>query len=156
MRKRSQRSRRSAPDDDPRTRAIKLLSRREHGAQELRRKLVQRGVDEDDARDAVEGLARDNWQSDFRYACALIRTRAAQHYGPLRVRHELEGAGVAEADIDAAMREETVDWLETARAWAERRLDPPATPAERARNWRKLAARGFDADAIRRVLGEEM
>lgn len=131
-----------------------LLSRREHGAEELIRKLAARGLDAAEARQAVSELAEAGWQSDQRYAQAVIRQRAAQGYGPRRVRFELAQTGVAESAVEAAMTAEAVDWLQVARDWARRRLSATADAREQARQWRRLAGRGFDEAVVRAVMRE--
>jgi SOS response regulatory protein OraA/RecX len=83
--------------------ALRLLSRREHAAAELKYKLVRRGHDEATAADIVGQLAGAGWQSDTRYAEMLVRNRIEQGYGPLRIRAELEAAGVPDAEVRAAL-----------------------------------------------------
>lgn len=129
-----------------------LLSRREHGAEELIRKLGARGQEEAEVRAAVAELAEAGWQSDVRYAQAVIRQRAGQGYGPRRVRFELSQSGVADADIDAAMREEAIDWLEVAREWAQRKLEATSDVREQGKQWRRLAGRGFEDAVVRAVM----
>ena len=153
MRKRPSRSRGEQPAS-AKTRAVDLLARREHGARELQRKLTARGVDADEAAEAVDALTRDGWQSDERYARAVIRARAGQGYGPRRIRWELGGAGIADGAVAAAFDAEAIDWLDVAREWFARRHTPGTTPAERARHWRRLAGRGFDEATVRAVLGD--
>ena len=145
------------PPIDPKAQAIKLLARREHSAKELRRKLKARGVSDDEAAAAIEGIAAEGWQSDARYAEMLVRTRVAGGYGPVRIEAELEQAGLPGEAIRAALDESGVDWREQAReAHAKKFGALPATSAERAKQWRFLAGRGFDASQIGAVLkGEE-
>lgn len=97
-------------------------------------------------------LTSEGWQSDRRYAEAVIRTRAGQGYGPQRVRQELAAAGVADQDVDAALDEVGIDWSVVAAQWAAARLAPTEDAEGRARNWRRLMTRGFDADTVKRVL----
>lgn len=135
-------------------RGVRLLTRREHGARELKAKLTRQGIDEVEAGAAVERLTREGWQSDARYAQAVIRTRAGQGYGLLRVEFELSQAGVARDVIDAALAEEAVDWDAVARAVWTRRFEPARDARERARQYRFMASRGFSGEQTRRVAGE--
>lgn len=154
MRKpRSKRSRRrEAPS--AKARAVEFLSRREHGAQELKRKLIAKGVDADEAVQAVDALAADGWQSDLRYAQAVTRARASQGYGPRRITYELSQAGVDDAVVREALAAEAFDWLAIAHDWYQRKYETePEDAAERVRRRRKLFGRGFDEATVRAAMG---
>jgi regulatory protein len=138
---------------DPKARAVRLLARREHSARELKRKLAQRGVSAADAASAIEELNKAGWQSDERYAEMLVRSRVSQGYGPVRIEAELEVAGVSAEGIRAALDAAGIDWREHAReAHAKKFGAPPKSSAERARQYRYLAGRGFDSSQIGAVL----
>ena len=138
---------------DPKTQALKLLARREHSARELKRKLAARGVSDDDAAAAVEHAMAENWQSDARYAGMLVRTRIAGGYGPVRIEAELEVAGVPSDQIRAALDEAAVDWRElAAEVHAKKFGRPPKSSTERAKQYRYLQGRGFDAEQISAAL----
>jgi regulatory protein len=139
-----------------RTRALRLLGRREHSARELRHKLEQRGFDETQAADTVASLACAGWQSDQRYVTSLIRSRVAQGYGPLRIEAELEAAGVTAALIRQSLEEADADWNGIAAAvWSRKFGEPPRGAAEWQKQYRYLAGRGFDAAQIRAALKGE-
>lgn len=150
------RSSKSDPTDPEtvRARALRALARREHGARELQRKLVQGGAPEALAAEVVQNFIERGWQSDQRYAESLARTRIAQAYGPLRLRAELEAAGIAQSVVDAVVVEpDESGWAALARQAYQRRFAaPPATPDEWQKGWRFLAQRGFASDDIRAVL----
>lgn len=98
-------------------RALGLLVRREHSAGELKRKLRDRGIEADEAGDALEALQRQGFQDDRRYAEALIRSRALAGQGPVRIRAELRVNAVPAAVIEAAFmaaEADGVDWAATA------------------------------------------
>jgi regulatory protein len=134
---------------DPKLQALKLLARREHSARELKRKLAARDITADDAAAAVAHATSEGWQSDARYAEMLVRTRAANGYGPVRIEAELEVAGVAAEHIAAALDAAGVDWRELAREQHAKKFGaPPRSSAERARQYRYLQGRGFDASQI--------
>lgn len=141
---------------DPKTQALKLLARREHSARELKRKLAARGVSDDDAAAAVEHAMAANWQSDARYAGMLVRTRIAGGYGPVRIEAELAVAGVPSEQIRAALDEAAVDWRELAvEVHAKKFGRAPKSSAERAKQYRYLQGRGFDAEQISAALKAE-
>jgi regulatory protein len=133
--------------------ALRLLSRREHAAAELKYKLVRRGHDEATAADIVGQLAGAGWQSDSRYAEMLVRNRIEQGYGPLRIRAELEAARLPDAEIRAALAAAEVEWTAHAAAVHARKFREPARgPAEWQKQYCFLAARGFEPAQIRAVL----
>ena len=81
--------RRPKSEPTPTQRALGLLVRREHSRRELTRKLTARGVERDDAVAAVDKLEAAGWQDDSRFAESLVRSRATNGYGPVRIRAEL-------------------------------------------------------------------
>jgi regulatory protein len=139
-----------------RSRALRLLARREHGARELEYKLAQRGIDRDKAAEVVGELARSGWQSDARYVASLVRARVAQGYGPLRIESELEAAGVAEALIRETLAEVGADWKALAAEVQARKFGQvPGSGAEWQKQYRHLAGRGFESEQIYAALKGE-
>ncbi|WP_334178880.1 recombination regulator RecX [Pseudoxanthomonas sp.] len=135
----------------PLQRALGLLTRREHSRRELSRKLSSRGVDAADVRSAVDRLADEGWQSDTRFAEALVRCRASGGYGPLRIKAELSTHGLDREAIAMAMATFDGDWTETACDLVRRRFGPgrQIDQAQRRKIADFLVRRGFDATAIR-------
>jgi len=145
-------AKRSEPSD-PKARAVKLLSRREHSARELKRKLEQRGISGEDAEAAVADLNKAGWQSDERYAEMLVRSRVNQGYGPVRIEAELTQAGVDDEKIRDALRNAGADWTALAIEAQRRHFAAlPKSSAERAKQYRYLAGRGFDSSHISSAL----
>ncbi|WP_028080652.1 regulatory protein RecX [Solimonas soli] len=143
----------SLDPDAARARALKLLSRREHSAAELARKLQRRGAEPDTARDTVARMQEAGWQSDARYAEMLVRNRMAQGYGPLRIRAELAAARVPDAEARAALDAAEADWPALCTELRARKFRaPPRTPAEWQKQYRYLASHGFSAEAARAAL----
>ena len=138
-------------------RALGLLVRREHSRPELARKLRARGVPADEAKAAVEQMARAGWQDDARFACSLARSRVAGGYGPLRIRMELESHGLDPAAIDAAFEALAEagedDWEGRALDLVRRRFgaDLDALPVRR-KAMEFLLRRGFEGDCVRLVI----
>lgn len=134
-----------------RQRALNLLARREHSREELRRKLAAHG-DPDEVAVLLSTLEAENLLSDARYAESLGHARAGRH-GSLRVEADLRSKGVNEADSSIAVAEAREHDLEAARAvWRKKFSAPALDAAERARQMRFLAARGFPAAIVRRVV----
>jgi len=136
------------------TRALRLLARREHSRQELAGKLAPHAESVEVLEALLEELQARRQLSDDRYA--EVRTRLlARKYGAARIRHELKSKGVAQAIIEAATPRDQE--IERARAVLERKYRAAAgSREERARRARFLQGRGFSADIIHRlVLREE-
>jgi regulatory protein len=135
-----------------RQRALAWLARREHSRAELARKLAAH--DEfGEAEELLSELQREGLLSDSRYAEVLAHARASRH-GSLRLKADLRGKGVGEADAAQALAKARASDLATARAvWAKKFAGPPGNAAERAKQTRFLAGRGFPLEVIRRVLG---
>ena len=150
--------RKDRPPLSSRDRALGLLSRREHSARELKRKLVQKGVASDEAKDVVGEMGERTWQSDERFAGSLVRRRAANGYGPARIRAELAMHGIVRDAASQALTEADIDWLAIARTGYQRKYGGiEATDAkERQKRAGWLAARGFDAVTIRALIRGEL
>ncbi len=149
----SDKPRRSAYD-----KALGLLARREHSRRELHRKLRQGGYDGDEAGEAVDRLGAQHYQDDDRFGEVLVRSRAAQGYGPARLRVELKSHGLSDARIRQLLEEAGVDWAESAAAQLRRRYGTkaPADPAEKARRAQFLLRRGFPAATVRGLTHAEV
>lgn len=139
-------------------RALRHLARREHSRRELERKLADHVEDTPEAsaaeqiRAALDDLAARGLQSDARVAETLL-AGAGQRLGSRRIAHTLREKGLAPELVGAAVAQARGGELERARAvWQRRFGTPPADAAERARQMRFLAGRGFDAEVIRRVV----
>lgn len=142
--------RRRRPELTPSQRALGLLVRREHSRRELTRKLAARGVEAEEARAAVERMTAEGWQDDARFAEQLVRSRANNGYGPLRIRAELGTHGLDREAVAAALAGWDGDWDEQARDLVRRRFpggfDDLATRRKAADF---LIRRGFSADQVR-------
>lgn len=100
----------------------------------------------------LDALEAARHLSDARFAESRIHARAKRQ-GTARIKQELARHGVA-MDPDTARQLRETE-LERARAVWRRKYggEPPTEPAERARQMRFLAARGFAGDVVRRVVG---
>ena len=67
--------------------AVKLLARREHSIQELRRKLSSREFSNDSIDAAVSSLQEADLVSDTRYAEVFVRSRINRGDGPVSYTH---------------------------------------------------------------------
>ena len=148
-------------------RALDLLAFRPRSATELRRRLVQKGVEAPRAEAAVARLVEQGVVDDRAYAVAVARSKAlGAGASRRRVGQELARRGVdrevADAAVEEVWREEEVDQTEAVERLARKRLTALRgldAPTRRRRLYAFLARRGYDADEIRRamdaVLGED-
>ena len=135
-----------------RERALGMLARREHSRAELARKLGPHG-DADEIAAVLDDLERENLLSNARFAEMLAHARTGRH-GSVRLKAELREKGVPAEVIEATLGEARDNDLAAAQAvWLKKFGTPPGNAAERARQMRFLAGRGFPAEVIRKVLG---
>jgi regulatory protein len=138
-------------------RGIDLLARREYSQRELRQRLVARGHDAAEAETALGTLVEQHYQSDARYAEMLARSRAAQGYGPRRIRMELAAQGITRECVQVAMDALNHDWAQSAADLLRRRYGASLGTADgRARAAQFLLRRGFDATTVRSATRTEL
>src|SRR3989338_8250079 len=93
-----------------RKKAIQLLTRREHSRQELTQKLLLKNYPRSEIDELLDALAKENLQSDFRFATTYVESRIAAGFGPVRISLELEAKGISDLMIKKAMAEIEVNW----------------------------------------------
>lgn len=134
--------------------AVRLLSRREHGAAELATKLVQKGYEQEDIPSAISECQRLGYQSDSRFAESLCRVRIRQGYGPLKIAQELQTKQVARELIERVLEQEQDQWLDHALDVWHKKYQKQAVLAfaELQKRQRFLLYRGFPTDVITNVV----
>ncbi len=142
-------------------RAMRLLAMRDHGEQELRRKLATtlgNGTDERDA--TLDDLERvmaqcleHHWIDDGHFAQRYLAGRSRKGYGPQRIRQELQQKGVSREYIDAALAASETDWEAQAQEIAEKKFGSPLPEGfpEKAKVQRFLLYRGFCMEDIQSI-----
>ena len=147
-----------------RNKALRLLTTREHSREELLRKLAQAKVrrsrdeakapkpDKDDIASLVDDLSAQGWQSDDRYAEAIVRRLTGQASRRF-IGEKLAQAGIKKDVAATALEALEQDEMEVAQAlWARRFGDAPKDDKERQRQIRFLLSRGFHlGDAFKLV-----
>jgi regulatory protein len=138
-------SKAEASEPDGAAIAVRLLSRREHSASELRRKLRHRGVAAQTIDALLRELAERGWQDDQRFARAYAASRVARGFGPLRIVAELEDRGIGSDQSRDAVAALAEDWCQCAMTAVRKRFGDagPTDFRERARRIRYLQRRGF-------------
>lgn len=137
-----------------RTRAIRLLARREYARGELERRLLARGGERSEVRAVLDALGREGLLSDARYARSVL-ARKAGSYARRRIVEELKAVGISADEIGAAVGEVELDDEAALRALWQRRFGrAPADERDKARQVRFLQSRGFTLSAILKLLRE--
>jgi len=136
------------------TRALRWLSRREHSRQELRTKLRRLATDDPAEVEAVlDQLAAQGHLSDARFVEARVHTRHAR-FGNRRIVLELRQHGLA----PSPEQQQQLRATEMARAydvWRKKFGQCATDVASRARQARFLAARGFSAEVVHRIVSSD-
>ena len=138
--------------------ALKMLGRRELSESQIRQRLARKGHAEEDVEAAVVRLKGERAIDDTRVAAAIARTETAvKRRGKLRVRRQIENAGiapdVARQALDAVFDEVDDDALLQAalgrRLRGDRVIDDDR---EFQRLYRYLIVQGFESDRVLRAL----
>lgn len=133
-------------------RALGYLSRREYSRSELARKLKP-FVEETDSLDTLlDNLEAENWLSDSRFAESLIHRRSSR-LGSSRIVGELKQHAVDQTLVEDARAQLRETELARAQAiWRKKFGQLPETQADRAKQSRFLASRGFSGATIGKIL----
>lgn len=125
---------------------------REHSRQELERKLAAHEETPGELQQALDELQAKGFISAERVAESVLHRRAAR-LGAGRIRQELQAKGLEGELVAQAMAQLKDTELERARDVWRRKFDAlPGDAAQRAKQSRFLAARGFSGEVIRKVL----
>jgi regulatory protein len=139
-------------------RGLQILAQREHSRSELRRKLLAHAradaAEESNPVEQVEAVL--DWLQAQRYLCEerFVESRVharASRFGNLRIRQELAQHGVA-LSAEATQRLKESELARAREVWSRKFGAPAADAAERARQMRFLAGRGFSSEVIHRVV----
>ena len=133
-------------------RALRLLSAREHSRAELERKLA--GFEEvpGELARVLDTLQAKDFINETRVVESVMHRRSAK-LGAARIKQELQTKGLDPQAVALAMDQLRATELERAReVWRKKFGVRPASAAERGRQMRFLASRGFGGDTIHRVV----
>lgn len=126
--------------------AGQALSHRDRSVAGLAAQLERRGVPPQARAGAVETMSRLGYVDDERFAASRAASLAARGYGDEAIRFDLEQQGLDEEQVLTAL-DELAPELERARTIA----DASGATVKTAR---RLAGKGFSAEAIEFALGE--
>jgi regulatory protein len=131
--------------------ALRLLTVRARGAEDLARTLERRGFERPAVRAAIERLLSEGWLDDLAAARSVVRARAGR-YGRARIARELSVLGFSKETANAALGDEAggAEQEALARAFQVlwRRTEGLEPAARRRRIGAALARKGFASDAI--------
>jgi regulatory protein len=135
-----------------RERALATLARREHTRAEMTRKLSPHSESPEQVEQLLDALAARGWLSEARFAESRANT-LARKFGSRKIAYDLKSRGVSAEVVEQTVERALAQELENCRAAWQRKFGAlPRSAAERGRQMRFLAGRGFSAEAVRRVL----
>jgi regulatory protein len=135
-----------------RDRALAMLARREHTRAEMTRKLSPHAESSEQIDQLLDALAARGWLSEARFAESRANT-LSRKFGSRKIEHDLRRRGVSAEVVEETVARSLAQELENCRAAWQRKFGAlPRDAAERGRQMRFLAGRGFSADAVRQVL----
>ena len=135
-----------------RERALGMLARREHTRAEMTRKLSPHAESPEQVEQLLDTLVARGWLSETRFAESRGNA-LARKFGNRKIEYDLKQRGVSAEVVASTVERVRAQELENCRAaWRRKFGALPQDAAERGRQMRFLAGRGFSADAVRKVL----
>jgi regulatory protein len=133
-------------------RALRLLSGREYSRAELERKLASHEEVPGALAKALDELQAKDFINEQRVVDSVVYRRSPK-LGTQRIRQELQAKGLEPEAVAQAVAQLRTTEVDRAREVWRKKFDSPALEAaERAKQMRFLATRGFGGDAIRKVV----
>lgn len=133
-------------------RALRLLSGREYSRAELERNLARHADTPGALAQALDELQAKDFINAQRVVDSVVHRRSPK-LGTQRIRQELQAKGLEPEVVAEAVAQLRTTELDRAReVWRKKFGSPGADAAERAKQMRFLAARGFGGDAIRKIV----
>ena len=133
-------------------RALRYLAAREHSRAELERKLAAFEEVPGELARTLDELQAKGFINAQRVVDSVVHRRASR-LGASRIRHELQGKGLdAQAVQEAVAQLQTTETERAREVWRKKFGQPATDAASRAKQMRFLAARGFGAEAIHKVV----
>ena len=138
-------------------RALRLLSAREHSRAELERKLARYEEEPGALAKVLDNLVAKDFINEARVVESVVHRRAGK-LGAARIKQELQAKGLEPEAVSQAVDHLRGSELERAReVWRKKFGTQAQDAAERGKQMRFLAGRGFGGETIHRVVsgGEE-
>jgi len=129
-----------------------MLARREHSRAELARKLGPHAESVGQIDALLDQLVARGWLSEARFAESRANA-LTRKFGSRKIEYDLRSRGVPEDLVERAVERARTQELENCRAAWQRKFGIlPQDAAERGRQMRFLAGRGFSAETVHEVL----
>ena len=133
-------------------RALRLLGAREHSRAELERKLVSYEEAPGALSKVLDTLQAKGFINEARVLESVVHRRASK-LGASRIKQELQAKGLEPHAVAEAVSQLRATELGRAREiWRKKFGSPPTDAAQRSKQMRFLASRGFGGDTIHRVV----
>lgn len=133
-----------------------MCARREYCTAEVRQKLVGWGLIEEEVKEVIEGLQKQGFLDDYRYARAFVCDRVKfNKWGKRKIRHALRMKGVTNEVIESSLNEiDSNEYLHMMRMELEkkRRTVKGNSLAVRERLQRFAFSRGFEPELSNRFI----
>jgi regulatory protein len=137
-----------------RSKAIRLLSMREHSRQEIICKLSKDGSNALMVHEIVEELIKNSYLSDRRFTESFVRSKQIRGFGPSKISSELKLKGVNNSLIDEYLKANSRIWYDSARVQYRKKY--AGEPIKDYTTWAKRARfmqnRGFGMGHIQAAL----
>jgi regulatory protein len=129
-----------------------MLARREHTRAELARKLGPHAESAGQIEALLDQLVARGWLSEARFAESRANA-LTRKFGSRKIEYDLRSRGVSVEVVERTVEQARAQELENCRAaWQKKFGALPQDAAERGRQMRFLAGRGFSAETVRAVL----
>ncbi|WP_372739208.1 regulatory protein RecX [Neptunomonas sp.] len=128
-----------------RSAVISLLARREYSRAEIEHKYRDK-YDAVELASVLDQCQANGYQSDQRFAEMLVRSKAGQGYGLLRILQDGKRKGLSETLLKDCIREQAPDWFELAASLCQRKFKEGVDTQDRKlyeKRMRYLLSRGF-------------
>ena len=134
--------------------ALDALARRDLAAEDLRRKLLEKGYDGSVVAPVLDALRAEKLVDDRRYVENFVAYHASRGQGPIRIRLNLRQKGLEGALVEECL-DAYADWMLQLKEVQRKKFGPgrPAGYADKQRQSRFLNYRGFTSAQIRSALG---
>jgi regulatory protein len=133
-------------------RALRLLGTREHSRAELERKLARFEEEPGALAKVLDTLQTKDFINEGRVVDSVLHRRSAK-LGAMRIKQELQAKGLEPEAVATAVQQLRATELDRAREiWRKKFGSPPVDAAERGKQMRFLASRGFGGDTIHKVV----
>ncbi len=134
--------------------ALDALARRDLAAEDLRRKLLEKGYDTSVVAPVLDALRAEKLVDDRRYVENFVAYHASRGQGPIRIRLNLRQKGLEGALVEECL-DGYADWMLQLKEVQRKKFGAgrPASYADKQRQSRFLNYRGFTSAQIRSALG---